>query len=126
MLCVKHGRSAKNRSNLVASYIILNQQNCLKINIYNINIHNLIQKLDFWFTIEKTGCNTKNIPLYKWKDDKGNCTNYIAISLLSTTAKISIKILVGKVMEIIEEKIWKVQCGFMPGRSYADQIFSLW
>ena len=64
------------------------------------------------------------IPIFKKKDCK-QCTNYSRISLLSLPGKYNAKCLEKKCPEIVELKLENSQCGFRPGRSTMDQIFTL-
>ena len=64
------------------------------------------------------------IPIYK-KGDCKECTNYRGISLLSLPGKMYAKCLEKKCREIVESKLEDCQCGFCPGRSITDQIFTL-
>ena len=64
------------------------------------------------------------IPIFK-KGDRKHCTNYRGISLLSLPDKIYAKCRKRKCREIVESKLEDGQCGFSPGRSTTDQIFTL-
>ena len=64
------------------------------------------------------------IPIFK-KEDRKQCTNYRGISLLSLPGKFYAKCLERKCREIVESKLEDGQCGFYPGRSTMDQIFTL-
>ena len=64
------------------------------------------------------------IPIFK-KGDRKQCTNYRGISLLSLPRKVYAKCLERKCREIVESKLEDGQCGFRPGRSTTDQIFTL-
>ena len=64
------------------------------------------------------------IPIFK-KGDCKQCTNYKGISLLSLPGKVYAKYLERKCREIVESKLEDCQCGFRPGRSTTDQIFTL-
>ena len=64
------------------------------------------------------------IPIFK-KEDRKQCTNYRGISLLSLPGKVYAKCLERKCREIVESKLEDGQCGFRPGRSTTDQIFTL-
>ena len=59
------------------------------------------------------------IPIFR-KGDRKQCTNYRGISLLSLPGKVY-----AKCREIVESKLEDGQCGFCPGRSTTDQIFTL-
>ncbi|XP_076045844.1 uncharacterized protein LOC143028090 [Oratosquilla oratoria] len=50
-------------------------------------------------------------PIYK-KDDRGECTNYRGISLLSHTGKVYERIFEGRLRNSIEDVLNKCQCGF--------------
>ena len=64
------------------------------------------------------------IPIFK-KGDRNQCTDYREISLLSLPWKVYAKCLERKCREIVESKLEDGQCGFRPGRSTTDQIFTL-
>ena len=64
------------------------------------------------------------IPIFN-KGDRKQCTNYRGISLLSLPGKVYAKCLERKFREIVESKFEYGQCGFHPGRSTTDQIFTL-
>ena len=59
------------------------------------------------------------------KGESKKCTNYREISLLSFPGKMYAKYLEGKCREIMESKLVDSQCGFRPGSSITDQIFTL-
>ena len=59
---------------------------------------------------------------------KGNhkqCTNYRGISLLSLPGIVYVKCLERRRRQIVEPTLEDGQCGFRPGRSTTDQIFTL-
>ena len=64
------------------------------------------------------------IPIFK-KGDRKECTNYRGISLLSLPGKVYAKCLERKCRDIVESRLEEGQCGFHPGRSTTDQIFTL-
>ena len=64
------------------------------------------------------------ISIFK-KEDRKQCTNYREISLLSLPGKVYAKCLERKCREIVVSKLEDGQCGFRPGRSTTDQIFTL-
>ena len=64
------------------------------------------------------------IPIFK-KGDRKQCTNYRGISLLSLPGKVYAKCLERKCRQIVEPILEDCQCGFRPGRSTTDQIFTL-
>ena len=64
------------------------------------------------------------IPIFK-KGDRKQCTNYRGISLRSLPGKVYAKCLERKCREIVESKLEDGRCGFRPGRSTMNQIFTL-
>ena len=64
------------------------------------------------------------IPLFK-KGDKAVCDNYRGITLLSLLGKVYAKVLESRVRTIVEPILSDEQCGFRPGRSTIDQVFTL-
>lgn len=63
-------------------------------------------------------------PLHK-KGDQLECCNYRGITLLNTGYKIMSNILYKRLLPLSEKIIGNYQCGFRPGKSCIDQIFSL-
>jgi len=59
------------------------------------------------------------------KGDRTKCTSYWGILFFSLPEKIYTKCLEKRCREIFEPKLDDVQCGFRPGRSTTDQIFTL-
>ena len=64
------------------------------------------------------------IPIFT-KGYRKQCTNYRGISLLSLPEKLYAKCLERKCREIVESKLEDGQCGFPPGCSTTNQIFTL-
>jgi len=64
------------------------------------------------------------IPIFK-KGDRKQCTIYREILLLNLPGKVYAKCFERKCREIVESKLEDGQCGFHPGRSTTDQIFTL-
>ena len=64
------------------------------------------------------------VPIYK-KGDKTDCSNYMGISLLSTTYKILSNILLSRLTLYAGEIIEYHQCGFRRRRSTTDHIFCI-
>jgi hypothetical protein len=59
------------------------------------------------------------------KGDKTDCNNYRGISLLSTSYKILLNILLSRLNLYIDEITGDHQCGFRCNRSTTEQIFCL-
>ena len=57
--------------------------------------------------------------------DTKECKNYRGISILNTSYKVLSSILCEKLKPYVINTIGRYQCGFMPGRSTTDQIFTL-
>jgi hypothetical protein len=64
------------------------------------------------------------VPFHK-KGDKADSNNYCGISLLSTSYKILLNILLSKLSLYVAEIIGDHQCGFRHNRSTTDQIFCI-
>ena len=66
------------------------------------------------------------VALYKNKGSKSDCGNYRGISLLSIAGKILARILLNRLIEnVSEDNLPEAQCGFRPGRSTVDMIFTV-
>jgi hypothetical protein len=65
------------------------------------------------------------VPVHK-KGDKTDCSNYRGISLLLTSYKILLNVLLATLTPYAGEIIWDYQCGFRQNRSTSDQIFYIW
>ncbi len=63
--------------------------------------------------------------LYKGKDNRGECSNYWSISLLSVPGKIYGRILNERMMKITHESMGDEQLGFQKSRGYVDKIFAV-
>ena len=65
------------------------------------------------------------VALYKNKGSKADCGNYRGISLLSTAGKIFACIILNRLIAVSEANLPEAQCGFRPGRSTVDMIFTV-
>ena len=63
-------------------------------------------------------------PIHK-KGDRKACSNYRGISLLNIAYKIFASIVCERLKPHVIRIIGPYQCGFMPGKSTTDQIFTL-
>jgi hypothetical protein len=64
------------------------------------------------------------VPLFK-KRDRGVCSNYRGITLLSLPRKFYARVLKRRIRPIVEPRILEEQCGFRPGRRTLDQLNTL-
>jgi hypothetical protein len=69
-------------------------------------------------------CKEWTVLIYK-KHDKVDCTNYRAVSLLSTTYKILSYVLLSRLTPYAVQIIWDCQCRFWRNRSDTDYIFCI-
>ena len=67
----------------------------------------------------------KVVTLYKNKGDRGDCTNYRGISLLSVDGKVFARVVLKRLQVLAEQVYPESQCGFRANRSTVDMIFSL-
>ena len=65
------------------------------------------------------------VALYKNKGSKADCGNYRGISLLSIAGKIFARIVLNRLIAVSEANLPEAQCGFHPGRSTVDMIFTV-
>ena len=63
-------------------------------------------------------------PLYK-KGDQMECGNYRGITLLNLGYKVFSNVLFERLLPILQRGMGSYQCGFLPGKSTIDQIFTL-
>lgn len=87
-------------------------------------MHNLIRTIWQKERIPKDWKDSTIIPIHK-KGDKMACRNYRGISLLPSAYKIYTRVLYWRLKEHSEDIIGEYQCGFRPGRSTIDQIFTI-
>ena len=59
------------------------------------------------------------------KGDLQICDNWRGITLLSVPSKVFCKILLGRIDEVIDNKLREEQAGFRRGRGCIDQIFAI-
>ena len=74
---------------------------------------------------QRSGKKAINIPIFKNKVSKLECGNYRAISLISVSSKVLMRVLLNRMKPKFEEGLRKEQAGFRGGRSTVDQIFAL-
>jgi hypothetical protein len=65
------------------------------------------------------------VPIHK-RSDKSDYSSYQGISLLSTSYKILLNILLSRLTPYADEVIGDHHCGFQHNRSMTDQIFCIW
>ena len=65
------------------------------------------------------------VALYKNKGSKANCGNYRGISLLSIAGTFFARIILNRLIAVSEANLQEAQCGFRPGRSTVDMIFTV-
>ena len=72
-----------------------------------------------WDSSQNVGCYLRN------KGDKGDCNNYMGISLLSVAGKISTKVILKHLQRLSDCILPETQPGFKASRSTTDMIFTL-
>ena len=65
------------------------------------------------------------VALYKNKGSKEDCGNYRGISLLSIAGKTVARIILNRLIAVSEANLPDAKCGFRPGRSTVDMIFTI-
>ena len=65
------------------------------------------------------------VSLYKKKGSKLNCGNYRGISIFSVAGKIFACVILNRLITVSEQTLLESQCGFRPGRSTVDMIFTV-
>jgi hypothetical protein len=88
------------------------------------HLHNLISKIWNEETIPEAWKTSVVIPIYK-KGDRTVCKNFRGISLLIVASKIMESVILSRIRIAVDEDLRENQCGFRPGRSTVDQIFTL-
>jgi hypothetical protein len=76
-------------------------------------------------TVPDDFCKAIIVNLYKNKGNISDCNNYRGISLLSVAGKLLSKIMVNRLVPVLELLLPDSQCGFRPNRGTIDQIFAL-
>ena len=67
----------------------------------------------------------KFVQLFKNKGDKSDCNNYRGTSLLNIFSKIVSRIILPRLQALGQRIYPESQCGYRPGRSTTDMIFSV-
>ena len=65
------------------------------------------------------------VALYKYKGSKADCGNYRGISILSLAETIFARIILNRLIAVSEANLPEAQCGFRPGRSTVNMIFTV-
>ena len=91
---------------------------------FNREFHQLL--LNIWISEEmpKEWNHSIICPIHK-KGDKSDCKNYRGISLLNIAYKVLASIMTERLKPYVISIIGPYQCGFMPGKSTSDQLFTL-
>ena len=87
-------------------------------------LHGLINKIWDSETMPSDWHSGIVCPIHK-KGEVTNCQNYRGITLLSAAYKVFSFFLTSRLAPYARDCIGKYQCGFTPGKSTTDQIFSL-
>ncbi|CAM4709419.1 unnamed protein product [Leuciscus chuanchicus] len=69
--------------------------------------------------------NANIVTLYKNKGDRCDCNNYRGIALLSQPGNVLARLILPRIQVIANRILPESQCGFRPGRSTIDLIFSV-
>ncbi|WP_333764848.1 RNA-directed DNA polymerase, partial [Streptomyces sp. IBSBF 2390] len=88
------------------------------------HLHLLFQQIWSNLTMPSEWSLSMITPVYK-KGDKKECKNYRGISVLNSAYKILSFILCERLKPYLHNIIGDYQCGFRPGKSTTDQIFTL-
>ena len=65
------------------------------------------------------------VALCKNKGSKADCGNYRSISLLSVAGTVFTRIVLNRIIAVSEANLPEAQCGFRPGRSTVDMVFTV-
>lgn len=88
------------------------------------HLHELFSRIWTTFTMPSDWSLSMITPIYK-KGDKRECQNYRGISVLNSAYKVLSFILCERLKPYLADIIGDYQCGFRPGKSTTDQIFTL-
>ena len=88
------------------------------------HLHGLVSKIWEREAIPEAWKTAVVIPIHK-KGDRTRCSNYRGISLLDVASKILEAVILGRIRKCVDGCLRENQCGFRPGRSTVDQIFTL-
>lgn len=91
---------------------------------FNSAFHQLLTKIWNEETMPDDWKTSIICPIHK-KGDRRECKNYRGISLLNIAYKILASIMCERLKPHVIRIIGPYQCGFMPGRSTTDQLFTL-
>ena len=87
------------------------------------HLHQIILKIWDTGNIPQDFRDALIVTIFK-KGEKSDCGNYRGISLLSIAGKILAKILLTRLMPVVESLLPESQCGFRPTRGTTDMIFA--
>ena len=65
------------------------------------------------------------ITLYKNKEDRSDCNNYLGISILDIVGKAFARVVLNRLQLLAERVYPEAQCGFRANRSTIDMVFSV-
>ena len=87
--------------------------------------YNLVIRIWTEGEVPKDLRDAKIVTIFK-KGDVSDCGNFRGIALLSITGKVIAKVILSRLMRHVTERtLLEAQCGFRPGRSTMDMVFSL-
>ena len=88
-------------------------------------LHQLISECWLQKSVPQEFKDVPILPIFKNKGNHRDCGNYRDISLLAISGKIMEKIAQAGLAKLAENVLTESQCGFRPGRSQLDMIFSI-